>query len=158
MNETRDRERLKYTAPDLRDAYFAVAARFELKYPGASLTIPQEGGYRTPPQQVATNKTGASGYSGALEPGATFSKHQVFPARGLDFGVIDTQGHLVRNGRDPFYLWCGEQFEAMGFKWGGRFHKLEPDWDHVEIPGPQPSMDDVRKSFAEFKRFTEVGT
>lgn len=149
MTLERDHDRLKYTEINLAAAYFRIAGIFEAAHPGASLTIPQEGGYRTPPQQAATGQTGASGYNGI----SGFSKHQAFPARALDFMVIEA-GKLIIDGRHPLYRWVGLEFEDQGFKWGGSFHK--PDWDHVEIRGAQPSFEEVRSGFAAYLKAATV--
>lgn len=155
----RDRARLANTVPELVAAFFQIKPQFAAAYIGQSITIPKEGGYRTPAVQAMAAGTGASSYNGAT----SFSKHQAYPAQGLDWSVLGVDGQLVTLGSDPRYRWVGEQFKLLGFKWGGDFqHYVDgalvahPDWDHVETLGPQPNIAVVRAGYAAYEKATGV--
>jgi len=147
LNFDRDSRRLLYVDKGLAAEWFKIIPVFEQAFPGSTATIPSTGGYRDPDLQLDASITGASNYDGKT----TFSKHQVFPSQGLDYSVVEN-GSYVKDGRDQRYRWIGEQFESAGFKWGGRFHKAEPDWDHVEVIGPQPARAAVEAGIESFKQ------
>ena len=145
MNHDRDSRRLLYVDAGLVAEWFKIIPVFEQTFPGSSATIPSTGGYRDPDLQLDASIKGASGYDGST----TFSKHQAFPSEALDYAVVEN-GSYVEDGKDSRYAWIGHQFESAGYRWGGRFHR--PDYDHVEIIGPQPARAAVEAGIEQFKK------
>lgn len=118
--------RLASVRPDLAGAFLEVCQDFARQFPCSHLGVAQ--GHRTAAVQAAAFNAGRSRVDGTTR----FSKHQSYPSLALDFSVLDDLWQYVADGEDPRYRWAGMQFERLGFRWGGNFQAVAPDWDHVE--------------------------
>jgi hypothetical protein len=146
-----DARRLATVHPTLVAGHIEVCHRFAERYPGERLGCVD--GYRTEEVQMAAFTSGLSLADGSMR----FSFHQFFPSRALDFAILDPDEKpdgYVRDGEDPRYRWVAEQFESLGFGWGGRWTK--PDWDHIYMPGAGPDRDSVVDSHAAWVRTVET--
>ncbi len=133
-----DRHGILWTVDSRIAALLPQAAQdFMLHFPGSWIELIQA--YRSPVEQAAVSNAGHSPFDGQT----TFSKHQIFPAQAVDWGVYDpaVSGRWVSDGRDYRYSWVGAWFEQKDLTWGGRWR--HPDFDHAEIPGSNPTLAQV---------------
>jgi hypothetical protein len=144
MSDAQDVQRLALVSPRLVDMYERIKPQFALQFPGSHISIAQ--GYRTPAMQTAAHLDGASPFDGSK----SHSKHQMFPAMAIDIAVIENEIY-VSDGMDLRYSWLGDQFESEGAVWGGSFIHVQKDYDHFELPGPQPTAAQVIDSYTRFK-------
>lgn len=147
-------KRLATVAPELAGAFLEISQDFARQFPRCYLGVAQ--GYRTPSDQLMASTKGLSNADGRTG----FSYHQVFPSWALDYAVLDptavsTQGY-VTDGSDARYLWVGQKFEHLGFRWGGHFVHVKPDWDHVEMPNRVPDAQEVQDSYERWSRTLDI--
>lgn len=50
----------------------------------------------------------------------------------FDFGVFESNGAYVTDGKDPRYAQAAGIGKSLGLIWGGDFHDF-PDFDHLEL-------------------------
>ena len=133
---------LSHCESELAEAWRWIEATYEIDHPGRALVVTCT--YRTPDEQFAAYQQGrkkvgdlwvlddapktsiVTQLNGRSRP----SKHNVKPARALDFAVI-VGGKVSWDSRE--YAPVGTLARERGLVWGGDW-KAFRDYPHVELP------------------------
>lgn len=123
---------LRTAHPELAKACLELMASYKRMFPNRDLLITCV--YRSPEEQQRLYKQGRFGNPGNIVTNCdgrkNLSKHNLFPARAVDFAVLDG-GKAVWD-EAPFWP-LGALARECGLVWGGDWTTFK-DYPHVELP------------------------